>query len=226
MQASKSGLIQTLDGLIRGRAETLATLTPGRAIVVLLVCGGFYGAVMGSFWSDTGVRLLQMQFSALKVPILLGVTALLSMPAFFVITTLVGLREDFADSLRALMVTQGVLVILLASFAPFTLLWYASTADYSSALLFNAAMFGLASLIAQRVLARLYRPLIERDARHRMMIRIWLVTYAFIGIQMGWVLRPFVGNPNDPTTLFRQEAWGNAYEVVGEHIQNAIPRRY
>jgi hypothetical protein len=224
VQSSKSGFVQILDGLLRGRAESLEKLTPVRALVILLVCGGFYGAVMGSFWGDSGPRLLQMQFSALKVPILLGVTALLSLPTFFVVSTLVGLRDDFAESMKALMVTQGVLVILLVSFAPFTLLWYASTASYSSALLFNGAMFGLASLFAQRVLARLYRPLIERDARHRMMIRIWLITYAFVGIQMGWVLRPFIGDPDRPTSLFRQEAWGNAYEVLGQHLQEAVRR--
>ena len=27
------------------------------------------------------------------------------------------------------------------------------------------------------------------------MLRTWLVIYVFVGIQMGWVLRPFVGSP-------------------------------
>ena len=31
------------------------------------------------------------------------------------------------------------------------------------------------------------------------MLRAWLGVYAFVGIQMGWVLRPFVGQPDRPT---------------------------
>lgn len=212
-------MLQTLDGLLRGRSEAMDL---GKGAAVLVVCGGFYGAVMGSFWGDEGPRLQQMAYSAAKVPLLVGATFALSLPAFFVVSTLIGLRDDFAESVRALMATQAVLAILLASFAPFTLLWYASTKDYSGALLFNTAMFALASVLAQRVLARLFQPLVAHDPRQKVMLRVWLVAFAFVGIQMGWVLRPFVGNPAEPTTFFRQEAWGNAYEMVAQHIRRAL----
>ena len=46
------------------------------------------------------------------------------------------------------------------------------------------------------------------------MLRAWLVIYVFVGIQMGWVLRPFVGNPVAPVQFFREGSWSNAYEVV------------
>jgi hypothetical protein len=42
----------------------------------------------------------------------------------------------------------------------------------------------------------------------------WLVIYVFVGVQMGWVLRPFVGHPDLPVQFFREEAWGNAYVEV------------
>jgi len=41
-----------------------------------------------------------------------------------------------------------------------------------------------------------------------------ILAYAFVGIQMAWLLRPFVGAPNTPVRFFREEAWGNAYVVV------------
>jgi hypothetical protein len=37
---------------------------------------------------------------------------------------------------------------------------------------------------------------------------------------MGWVLRPFVGDPNRPFSLFREDTWGNAYLIVFQLIQN------
>lgn len=216
------GFFATLDGLLRARVETLRDLTPLRAAVVMVACGAVYGTAMGSFWGGDGPRGLQMAYSAMKVPLLLGVTSLLSLPTMFVVTTLYGLRDDMLATLKALMATQGVLSIILASFAPLTLVWYASSSYYNAALLFNGAIFGLASLIAQRALKRFYSPLIAKDPRHKTLLRVWLVIYAFIGIQMGWVLRPFVGNPDDPTTFFRTEAWGNAYEAVAHNIRQVL----
>lgn len=57
---------------------------------------------------------------------------------------------------------------------------------------------------------------------HRWLLRAWLLVYAFVGIQMGWLLRPFVGDPNSPTHFFREKMWGNAYEVVARMIWHAV----
>jgi hypothetical protein len=103
---------------------------------------------------------------------------------------------------------------VLASLAPVTVVWYASTKAYQPAILFNAVMFTVASVAAQVLLRRLYRPLIAKDGRHKILLRCWLGIYAFVGIQMGWLLRPFIGHPRQATTFFRDESWGNAYVEV------------
>jgi hypothetical protein len=33
--------------------------------------------------------------------------------------------------------------------------------------------------------------------------RLWVIVFGLVGAQMGWVLRPFIGNPDIPFTLFR-----------------------
>ena len=38
------------------------------------------------------------------------------------------------------------------------------------------------------------------------MLRAWMVIYVFVGIQMGWVLRPFIGNPRLRCSSFGREA--------------------
>jgi hypothetical protein len=207
-----------IDDLLRARPRVVvgSALGPRQIILIMIAFGFLYGAVMGSFGGVTGERFWQVVYSAMKVPLLLTLTFVISLPSFFIINTILGLRDDFAKSLRALVATQAALTVVLASFAPFTALWYASSSDYQLALLFNTLMFGSASLTAQLLLLRLYRPLIARNPRHRVMVRLWLVIYAFVGIQMGWVLRPFIGSPDVATTFFRQGAWGNAYvEVAG-----------
>ena len=75
-------------------------------------------------------------------------------------------------------------------------------------------MFAVASFSAQWMLRRDYLPLIRKDPKHRWMLRAWIVIYVFVGIQMGWVLRPFIGDPDVPVQFFRENSWSNAYEVV------------
>ena len=124
--------------------------------------------------------------------------------------------------MRALIAAQAGLAIVLASLAPFTLLWYASSADYYAALRFNGLMFAVASLCGQRLLWAYYRPLAGRNATHRKMLWTWLAIYVFVGIQMAWVLRPFVGDPRLPAQFFREHSWGNAYDVVARLIYDAV----
>lgn len=195
-----------------------------RSAAYILLFGCCYGALMGTFGGVTGDRLLLILFSALKVPLLLIVTFLICLPSFFVLNTLFGLRPDFAAVLNALIVTQAALTILLVSLAPYTLFWYASSSSYDAAILFNALVFAVASVAAQWLLRRLYQPLIARSARHRLLLRTWLVLFAFVGIQTAWVLRPFIGSPELPAQFFRDEAWGNAYVVVGEKIHHLFSR--
>ena len=219
-----TALFHRADDLLRGRTSADDDRRAQLPYLLALVAafGLFYGAVMGTFGGVRGERALQLLYSGLKVPLLLLVTFALSLPSFFVLNTLLGVRNDFARALRALVATQAVLTIVLASLAPFTALWYASTAAYRPAILFNAAMFAVASFAAQGLLRRWYAPLVARNPRHRLLLRTWIVIYAFVGVQMAWVLRPFVGDPNQPTRFFRQGAWGNAYVEVARMVIDVI----
>ncbi|MDR3617901.1 MAG: hypothetical protein P4L85_01015 [Paludisphaera borealis] len=183
-------------------------------LAVVVVFGTFYGAVMGAYGGLDADRPWQMLYSGLKVPLLLTSAFLLSLPTFFVLNTLLGLRADFPRVVRALVSTQAGLTVVLASLAPITAFAYISGIGYQPAILFNALMFGTASVSAQSLLRREYRELIARNPAHRVMLRAWLVVYVFVGIQMGWVLRPFIGDPVRSVQFFREDSWSNAYIAV------------
>jgi hypothetical protein len=214
----------TIDDTLRansraiGRGDTLPRVA-GLCLIIFFF-GIIYGAVMGSFGGVGGDRFLQLAISGIKVPLLLMITFVLSLPSFFVINTLLGLRADFAFVIRAVMTTQAGLTIILASLAPFTALWYVSTSNYSASVLFNMLMFATASIASQKILRRLYRPLTAKNPRHLLSIKIWLFTYSFIAVQMAWVLRPFIGSPTMTPQFFRQEAWSNAYIALARIIVN------
>lgn len=210
-----------MDQVLQGRIELLAKRKPKQLLAgitcLMVACGLAYGAIMGSYAESLeGIRPWQILFSALKVPLLLLATFSLSLPSFYVANSMLGLRPDFGQAIRALLACQAALTIVLAGLGPLTLFCYICGASYTQALAFNSLMFGLSSLSVQILLRRLYKPLVARNGRHVWMVRAWLVIYTFVGIQMGWVLRPFIGSPGLPTRFLREEAWGNAYlEVLG-----------
>jgi hypothetical protein len=210
-------LIQT-DQLLRGAGGFAAVpggLPAGRLLPALvLIFGALYGASMGSFRLHSPERLLLVLYSGVKVPLLLFATSAVCLPGFFVLNTVLGLRDDLKEALRAILAGQAGLSVALASLAPLTRFWYFSSESHRAALLFNAAMFTLATLAGQVIMLRYYRPLLQRNPRHRLMIAAWLVLYAFVGMQMGWMLRPFVGSPGLPVAFFRQEPFTNAYVVI------------
>jgi hypothetical protein len=175
-------------------------------VSLIVIFGGIYGAVMGAPAGWT-----QVLYSAIKVPILLGVTFALSVPSYFLLNSLAGLRNDFDQAIRAIAASQAGLAITLASLSPFTALWYFSCTNYNTDILFNGLMFAIATAAGQALVRRFYRPLIQRNPRHRLLRNVWMFVYSFVAIQMAWVLRPFVGNPRMPTHFFRHDAWGNAY---------------
>ena len=186
--------------------RTTLTLRIPLLLGLIILFGFAYGAAMGTYAEGTPPRAWQMLFSGIKVPLLLLATFALSLPSFFVLNSLLGLRADFAYAVRALLATQAGLTMVLASMAPFTLLWYLSVKNYDSAVLFNTFIFGFASVTGHFFCRRIYRPLITRDRRHRILLRLWLIIYAFIGIQMGWLLRPFIGSPDVPTHFLRPDS--------------------
>jgi hypothetical protein len=214
-----------VDDMLRGRRDPSFSARAARFwhfVAILIAAGCWYGAVMGGFSGTNLPRLSQIACSAAKVPLLLLATFWLTVPSFFVVNTLLGLRSDFPESLKKLGAAQATLTIVLASLSPLTALWYASVPDYHEAIIFNAAMFTIASTAAQWSLRRDYRPLIRRNPRHAWMLRTWLAIYSFVGIQMGWVLRPFIGNPVLPTTFFRRDAFTNAYTFVAHLLVGTL----
>src|SRR5690242_12258081 len=224
-------LFELADGVLRGerlssRAERAPQLSALPILLLLMLgFGMFYGGVMGTYGGLEGDRPWQLVYSAIKVPFLIMTTFVLSIPSFYVINTLLGLRDDFPRVVRALLMTQAGLAVILTSLAPFTAFWYISGSAYQPAILFNGVMFAVASFGAQWMLRREYEPLVRRDVRHRWMLRTWIFIYVFVGIQMAWVLRPFVGDPRAPVQFFREDSWSNAYEVVLQMIWAVVTGR-
>ncbi len=207
-------LFSAVDSALRstGRHSVGRGAVPWARLGALVVCGGaLYGTVMGSLGGD----LRGSVYSMLKVPVLLSGTTLLCLPFFFVFNATLGLRDDFTAALRGVLSAQGTLALCLAGLAPPLIVAYASAIAYPTALLLNGVAFATATLAGHLTLARHYRPLIAVDGRHRLGLAGWLVLYVFVAIKLGWILRPFVGDPALETVFMRSSALDeNPYLVL------------
>lgn len=202
-----------LGGVASSRAH-VAHLSARGLVVVALVCGALYGGVMGSWDLSDSQRLLQVVYGAIKVPLMVAVSTLLCLPGFIVLSTILGLRHQLGRSLGAILASQASFTIALVSLGPVTRFLYSSGLDHRGAILMNGVMFALATFIAQLVLRRRMRVLVREAPRQAIMLWVWGVLYVFVGIQMGWMMRPFIGTPGRPITFFREEPFSNAYMAL------------
>jgi hypothetical protein len=190
----------------------------GRLLAILLLAGAAYGAVLGSF----GLRPAQALYSAVKVPALVVIASAVCLPNFYVVNSVLGLRGDFAAAFRGILSAQATLAVALAGLSPMVGFFYLATDNYHVAKLINGAAWGVALLAAQMTLARHYRPLVLRDARHRVALLAWPALYFFVAGQLAYVLRPFLGNPGFPSEFLRQRWWGNVYVDLWWAVQGAL----
>ena len=195
-----------------------ASVGAARLAYIIAIAGATYGLGMGAFDLSTPQRWLLPLFAAMKVPLVLLGTFLVCVPGFFVLNSVAGVRSDWARARDAVMAGQAAMAMCLASLTPLTLFLYTSGVDHRRAIWVSLATFTVATIAGQVVMQRRYRVLIAHASVHRMLFLAWIMMYAFVGVQFGWMLRPFVGTPGKPVEFLRDEAFTNAYVAVARIV--------
>jgi hypothetical protein len=217
------GLLLDVDRLLRGHhtgPDALAAprlpISAGRLLGAALAFGAVYGAFMGLFAVLTpgGPGFAQLVSTMLKVPLLFLLTLAVTFPSLYVFSALARSSLGAARTLELLLVAITVSLAILASLGPVTGFFTLSTDSYPFMKLLNVAFFaiaGLGGILFLRVALRGAFAVPAGDGESapgglrgpRAVLRAWIVIYAMVGAQMGWVLRPFVGAPQLPFRVFR-----------------------
>lgn len=199
----------------------LSRLEGARVALIVAGASGVYGGVMAAHGGFEGDRVWMVLYGAAKVPLLFTATMALAVPSFYVANLVAGVAGAFGRVWRALVDYQISVALQLGAVAPVTLLVNLSQEDYRVAQAWSTLLFAVASWNAQAALARAYEPLEAEAPVHCRLRRAWLVLYAFVGVQMAWDLRPFVGSPDMPVAFFR-DTIGNAYVEIPKVLWEAI----
>jgi hypothetical protein len=214
--------------LLRGEPEFLRAWTEswdwGRVALcggVILVGAGAYGAAMG-YWRAP----LQALLVAIKFPLIIILTAVGNALLNAMLAPLLGLNISFRQSFLAILMSFTIASAILGSFSPLTafLVWNAppmvsdfqlSGGTYSFIKMTHVAIIAFAGIVANLRLVQLLRELSRSAVIARRVLLTWLAGNLFLGSQLCWILRPFIGLPSLPVEFLRASAFrGNFYENV------------
>ena len=211
--------------LLRGAGGLLAEVTAGRALmkswlglcVVMVVASAAYGAVLGS-WH--GPRLAV--YVAFKLPLVLLLTSAATVPFSWAGAAILGLPLRLGQVAVLTFLALAAASLLLASLTPvaalFTLCAPSPGTDSRTAhnllYLLHTGFVGGSGLVGTAVLWRGMRALGSRRTV-RAVCLVWIASFALVGGEIAWVLRPFVGSVYKPVVFLREDALdGNVYEFV------------
>lgn len=195
---------------LRDRQKFIEDISKGvrieSKIVGLLISSSvffaIYGAIIGSFngW-------LQMFSSAVKLPALYLLTLIICLPVLYLSDVMSGSYRSFKQYLALLLASMSVIGTMLFGFSPIVLFFRLSIDDYHFFKFLNVAIFAITGIVGVTGFAQSMLFIANQDSpkpkQKSGMVRAWLVLYAFVGSQLGWTLRPFFGDPEQPFQLFR-----------------------
>jgi uncharacterized membrane protein len=183
-----------------------------------------YGAIIGSSHS-----FAQALSGAIKLPAFYLLTLIICFPTLFFFNVLFGSRSSVQQHFVVLMTAISVISVLLFSFAPVTLFFLITAPKaYQFFKLLNVAIFGITGFFGVKFLYEGMQLLSELDEvgkkTRTTILRSWLLLYGFIGMQLGWFLRPFFGSPDTKFEMFRA-VQGNFYLDIVSAISEILGYR-
>jgi hypothetical protein len=227
-------MIERLPILLRGDAETTARWLrqPASRSLIGYCAIIFFGTAVYGFTLGIWRAPLQSLFTAIKFPLLIFLTCAANAIVNGMLAQLLGSGLSFKQTSLAILMSFTIAAIILAGFSPITLfVWYnapplkSTTAilGHSVMLLTHVCVIAFAGIMANRRLFGVLRKICGHDATARTVLLSWLAGNLFLGAQLAWNLRPFIGSPGLAVQFLRDDPMrGNFYEAVWHALQHLL----
>lgn len=190
--------------------------SPVRRIVslylLLSVFSFSYGIVMGSFHS-----FLQAITAGIKVAVLFNLVLIICFPAFFMIQFVLGSKLRLYQMLSIIFSGFVLTTAIMISFAPIVIFFLVTGSNYYFLQLLHILIFILSGFFGMKSIIDSLKISCEKKNIYPrigvVVFRFWVIILAFVGIQLAWNLRPFLGDEGKPFKLFRHYE-GNFYTAL------------
>lgn len=209
-----------IEAILRDRLLFFSEIRQGKGLnekmramfISSIVFLALYGAVMGSTHS-----LWQALSSGFKLPLLFLATLIVCAPTLYFFNLIFGSNQSLSQNVALMLTAITITAVVLLSFAPIVLFFLLTSSNYQFFKLLNVGVFSVAGIIGVIFLIQGMRLVSasgdEGTNARQIVVRLWIIVYAFVGSQVAWTLRPFVGAPSMKFELFRQLG-GNFYTNI------------
>jgi len=189
-------------------------------VLIISVFAFIYGVVMGSSHS-----VLQSAVAGVKIIVLFLCTLIICFPSFFVIQQVLGSKMNFRQMMIIVLSGFVLTAAIALSFSPIVIFFQITGGNYHFLQLLHVAIFLFSGFFGMRLMVDALKFACDKKNIYPQIgvsvFRIWIIILAFVGIQLAWNLRPFVGNQNEDFKLFRKYE-GNFYTAITYSVKQLL----
>jgi hypothetical protein len=225
-------MIERIKAMLRGDVEQLSkwldAADPRSLLGYVAIIGigsGVYGFTIG-IWRAP----LQSLYTAIKFPLLIFLTCAGNGLLNGMLAQVLGSGLSFKQTTFAILMSFAIAATILGALSPVTLfIWYNAPAlgsrnasiGHSVMLLTHVLLIAFAGVMANRRLLELLKTIGGHHRTARAVFFSWLAGNLFLGAQLAWNLRPFIGHPRLGVQFLRADPLrGNFYEAVWSAFRN------
>ncbi len=191
-----------------------------RQYLLMALFAFLYGVIMGSY---SGV--LQAMVAGIKVSVMFSAAILICFPAFFIIQHILGSRLGLRQMVTIILSGFVLATAIMVSFAPIVIIFLLTGANYYFLQLLHVVIFLLGGIFGMVTVVDALKFSCEKKSVYPhtgvVVFRFWVVILAFVGIQIAWNLRPFMGDRGQPFELFRHYE-GNFYTALIYSVKQLV----
>lgn len=212
----------TIELLLRDRAQLIERLRDGTDVRPILtatigtiaIAMALVGAALGSYRGG-----IQIGYAAIKLPLVLLGTAALSAPVLSAVGAALGRRSRLGVDLALVMSALAFGALLLAACAPLILLGRSLDVPYHQMILGTVCAFGLAGIASLHMIGAAIAA--ERTPGRIAALLGLCCTFALVGGQLAWALRPYLVRPRAEQVPFVREVEGSLFDSIAESMRSA-----
>lgn len=155
-------------------------ISPYLAVVSTVIFAGIFGAILGSF-----IGGIQIVYVLIKLPFLLGAALVISFTTLVMLSWLTGVKASLKELWTVALNLLAITALGLCSLSTILLFYIIYPLNHDQVLIATVLFFIGSGLLALLSLYRWQRKLV--------LPVVWLIVYGMVFMQLGWLLRPWVG---------------------------------
>ena len=183
-----------------------------RDVLIVVLSTAAYGAVLAAWRSP-----LMAAYVAVKLPVVFVATTLVVSAFCWAAGLLCRAGLRYREVLGAVFSAMAVAGSILLALSPVVLYFVFSGAPdagtreemrfaHATMMMVHILVLACAGATGNLVLCRALRRRVPPACRLVPMVALWIASFAVVGCQLGWIMRPLVGSPNIAVEFLRSDA--------------------